>query len=310
MPKVLVVADHYKGRLKKSTLSAINFAGQAGDVYIAVIGCNIDAVADELKGYGAVRIYVINDPALEHYLAYEYSIAIEGLVKKIDAEYVAMTTSTTAKDLLPFVAMRLNAGMASDIIGYDDNIFTRHMNAGNAVASVKISTPVKVVSVLGTSFCAAVPTGGETLVEEIHYEIPAGKAKWIAMNEIANERPELTEANIIVSGGRGIKGSENKPIIEKLADKLGASIGWTRAAVDAGWAPNDLQVGQTGKIVAPKLYIAVGISGAIQHLAGIKDSKVIVAINRDEEAPIFSVADYGIVGDLFSILPELTQKMP
>ncbi len=310
MTKVLVIADHYNGKLKKSTLSAIHFAGQAGDFSIAVIGNNVDLVADELKLFGAEKIYITDSPELEHYLAHEYSAVIADLVSHTGAEYVVMSTSTTAKDLMPVVAARLSAGMASDIIHFKNGKFKRSMYAGNAVAAMEITTPIKVVTVLDTAFPKAEPGSTESPVEVFTTEISTGNAKWIAMDESISDRPELTEANIIVSGGRGFKDAENKHLIESLADKLGAAIGWSRAAVDAGWAPNDLQVGQTGKIVAPDLYVAIGISGALQHLAGMKNSRVIVAINKDEEAPIFSVADYGMVADLFNVLPEMAEKIP
>ena len=310
MSNILVVAEHYNGKLKSSTFSSITFARQAGDVHIAVIGSNISDTADALKSYGAARIHKIDKPELEQYLAYEYSIAVTELAKSIDAEIVAMSTSTTAKDLMPVVATRLEAGMASDIIEYTDGKFKRSMYAGNAVATLEITTPKKVVSVLDTAFAKAEPADGESPIEDFQVDIPAGKAKWVAMEESASDRPELKEAEIIVSGGRGFKGPENLHLIESLADKLNAAIGWSRAAVDAGWATNDLQVGQTGKIVAPEMYVAIGISGAIQHQAGMKNSKVIVAINKDEEAPIFSLADYGMVADLFEVLPRMTEKIP
>ncbi len=310
MPDVLVIAEHYKGKLKKNTLSAITFAQKAGSFDVAVVGSNISAAADELKTYGAEKIYTVDKPELEHYLAFEYSAVISGIAEKTGAEYVAMATSTTSKDLMPVVAMRLSAGMASDIIWFEDGKFKRSMYAGNAVATLEITTPVKVVTVLDTAFTKAEPVDNESPVENFDIDITPGKVKWEAMDESVSDRPELREANIIVSGGRGFKGPENVHLIEKLADRLNAAIGWSRAAVDAGWASNDLQVGQTGKIVAPDLYIAIGISGALQHLAGMKSSRTIVAINKDEEAPIFSVSDYGIVADLFNVLPELTEKIP
>jgi electron transfer flavoprotein alpha subunit len=309
MSEILVVAEHFNGKLIKSTLSAITFAKQVGDVNIAVIGSDISAVADELKVFGAKKIFKIESEKLENYMAHEYAEAVAGLAAHINAEYVVMTTSTNAKDLMPVVAMRLSAGMASDIIGYEDGKFKRSMYAGNAVATLEITTDIKVVTVLGTAFSKAEAAGEESPVEDFAAEISTGKAKWVAMDEVVSDRPELTEAGIIVSGGRGFKGPENKNLIDALADKLNAAVGWTRAAVDAGWATNDLQVGQTGKIVAPDLYVAIGLSGSIQHLAGMKNSKTIIAINKDEEAPIFSVADYGMVADLFNVLPELTEKI-
>ncbi|GAB4303587.1 MAG: FAD-binding protein [Myxococcota bacterium] len=311
MAKTLVVAEHFKGKIKPVTFAALSFAKQVGGDYdIVVIGANISGVVNSLKPYGAKKIYKVEKAELERYLAFEYSAAIAEAAKSSGAEYVTMATSAMAKDLMPVVAARLNAGMASDITAFDGGKCKRAMYAGNAIAVVEIISPVKVVTVLGTSFERAQPSGGESPVEEFSPAISAGKVKWVAMDETVSERPELTEARVVVSGGRGIKDGENKKIIEGLADKLKAAVGWTRAVIDAGWAPNDLQVGQTGKIVAPELYFAIGLSGAIQHLAGMKGSKTIVAINKDPEAPIFSVADYGMVADLFKVVPELTEKIP
>jgi len=215
-----------------------------------------------------------------------------------------------ARDMMPQVACRLNAGMASNIIHFKDGKFKRTAYAGSVIETIQITTPVKVVTVSCTAFPAAhANKKTRSPIESVRCNLSKGRVKVITRKDIQSDRPELTEAEIVVSGGRGLKRPENKHLIEKFADKLGAAIGWSRAAVDSGWAPNDLQVGQTGKAVAPSLYIAVGISGSIQHLAGMKESKTIVAINKDEDAPIFSNADYGIVGDLFKILPELTKKI-
>jgi len=217
------------------------------------------------------------------------------------------------KDLMPRIAARLDAPMASEIIAInDDGTFVRPMYAGNALATVELEGPVRVVTVRGTAFDAANPVGNSAPVEKVKADLdPAGlKMAFVGFNEIKSDRPQLTEARIIVSGGRGLKSGDNfKTVLEPLVDEIGAAMGASRAAVDAGFVPNDLQVGQTGKVVAPELYVAVGISGAIQHLAGMKDSKTIVAINKDEEAPIFSVADFGLVADLFKAVPEMTEEL-
>jgi electron transfer flavoprotein alpha subunit len=226
---------------------------------------------------------------------------------------VLATATALGKDLMPRLAARLNVPMASEIIAInDDGTFVRPMYAGNVLATVELEGPVRVVTVRGTAFDAAKPAASVAPIEKVAATLdPAGlKMEFVAFNEIKSDRPELTEARIVVSGGRGLKSGENfKSVLEPLVDEMGAAMGASRAAVDAGFVPNDLQVGQTGKVVAPELYVAVGISGAIQHLAGMKDSKTIVAINKDEEAPIFSVADFGLVADLFKAVPEMVEAM-
>lgn len=311
MAKTLVVAEHYKGKLKPVTFAALTFAKELGGDYdIIIIGSNISEAAEALKGYGAGKVLKTEKPELEKYLAFEYSHIVAEAAKSTGAEYVAMATSAQTKDLMPVVAARLDAGMASDVIGIEGGKLKREMYAGNAIATVEITTPVKVATVQTTGFARMEASGGESAVEDFAPELVSGKVKWVAMDETISARPELTEAGIIVSGGRGIKDGANVAVIEDLADKLKAAVGWTRTVIDAGWAPNDLQVGQTGKIVAPEIYFAIGLSGAIQHLAGMKNSKVIIAVNKDEEAPIFSIADYGMVADLFKVVPELTEKIP
>lgn len=310
MSTTLIIADHRDRELKKSTLSAVAFAKQAGGFDIAVIGKHAGDVADQLTHFGAGTIYVVDEPALDHYLAHEYSTAVTDLIRKIGAEYVVMGESPVAREMMPQVACRLDAGMAGHVIQFQDGKFKREVYAGQLIELIEITTPIKVVTVSCTAFPAAGPESGDgSPVEHVSCDIQKGRVRLIDKVDIQLDRPELTEAEVVVSGGRGLKKPENKRLLEKFADKLGAAIGWSRAAVDSGWASNDLQVGQTGKTVAPSLYIAVGISGSVQHLAGMRESKTIVAINKDEAAPIFSNADYGIVGDLFKILPELTRKI-
>jgi electron transfer flavoprotein alpha subunit len=315
MAKILVVAEQYLGQLRVATLSAVSAAKQyaeknGGDFAILVLGSNVGGVADQLVEYGAAKVIVADAPVLERYLAESYAAVVADVAKAEGASLVLATSTTTGKDLLPRVAARLGAGMASDISGIvAANQFTRPTFAGNVISTVEVATPTIVASVRGTAFSAAEKSGGASAKETANVAVDAGslKTKFVSFDETKSERPGLTEAKIVVSGGRGTKG-DFKPI-EQLADALGAAMGASRAAVDAGWVPNDMQVGQTGKIVAPSLYIAAGISGAIQHWAGMKDSKVIVAINKDGEAPIFQGADYGLIGDLFKVIPELVDEL-
>jgi electron transfer flavoprotein alpha subunit len=313
MAKILVVAEQYQGQLRTATLSAVAaakaYAEKAGgDIAILVIGANVGGVADKLTAYGAAKVIVADAPVLDRYLAETYAKVVSEVAKKEGASLVVATSTTTGKDLLPRVAARLGAGMASDISGIvAANQFTRPTFAGNVISTVEVTTPVIVVSVRGTSFTAAAPAGGASAKESVTVDVGAPKVKFVKFDETKSERPGLTDAKVVVAGGRGTKG-DFKPL-EQLADTLGAALGASRAAVDAGWVPNDMQVGQTGKIVAPQLYFAVGISGAIQHWAGMKDSKVIVTINKDAEAPIFQGSDYGLVGDLFKVVPELIEEL-
>jgi electron transfer flavoprotein alpha subunit len=318
MGDVLVFAEHQHGHLPKTTLVAINagleMARQRGGACIAVVtGDNCDAVASEIAKYGVSKVVALEDPRLAHHLADAAAQALSALVKSRGVETVLATATAMGKDLLPRLAARLNAPMASEIIAInDDGTLVRPMYAGNALATVELDGPIRVVSVRGTAFDAAVETGSAAPIEKVAAELDAAslKMEFVNFSEIKSDRPQLTEAKIIVSGGRGLKSGENfKTVLEPLVDELGAAMGASRAAVDAGFVPNDLQVGQTGKVVAPELYVAVGISGAIQHLAGMKDSKTIVAINKDEEAPIFSVADFGLVADLFKAVPEMTEEV-
>jgi electron transfer flavoprotein alpha subunit len=317
MGNVLVFAEHQKGKFPKSTLIAIQAGKEAasklgGDCLAAVLGSGVDSLAQEIAGYGVTRVIAADDPALAHYLADAYAATLEQITKAHDVSFILATSTAVGKDLLPRVAARLGVGMATDVVGINaDGTFKRPMYAGNVLATVALEDPIKVVSVRGTAFDAAQP-GGQAPIEKANVTLDASaqKMQFVEFNETKSDRPSLTEARIVVSGGRGLKSGENFTIyLEPLVDALGAAMGASRAAVDAGFVPNDLQVGQTGKVVAPELYFAIGISGAIQHLAGMKDSKVIVAINKDPEAPIFNVADYGLVADLFKAVPELTEEI-
>src|SRR3954468_9556690 len=312
MATILLVAEQAQGHLKKATLSALTAAQQlaaknGGQIQGLLIGPGAAQSAQELAGYvGAVL--TVEGAGFEHALAEIHAAAVAEAVKKVGATDVVIAATAYGKDVAPRVAAKLGAGVASDILAVvSANQFKRAMWAGNAIATVEVTTPVKVISVRATEFAAAQKGGAAGSVQPLAVAAPAVKTKFVEFNEVKSARPELTEASVVVSGGRGTKG-DFKPI-EALADALNAAVGASRAVVDAGWQPNDLQVGQTGKVVAPKLYIAAGISGAIQHLAGMKGSKTIVAINKDPEAPIFQVADYGLVGDLFKALPELTEEV-
>ncbi len=302
----LVVAEHDNAELKPVTLVVVAAASAiGGDIDILVAGGGCSAVADE-----AAKIVCVSKVLLADNDAYTHQLAenIAPLVAELGAGYthVLAAHTTTGKNFLPRVAATLGVAQISDIIGVDSpDTFKRPFYAGNAIATVKSSDAIKVVSVRGTAYDGVAAEGGSAAIEAVTSVHDAGLSSFISEEIAKLERPELTAASIIISGGRGMQSGENFKLLEGIADKLGAAIGASRAAVDAGFVPNDMQVGQTGKIVAPDLYIAVGISGAIQHLAGMKDSKVIVAINKDGDAPIFQIADYGLVADLFQALPEL-----
>jgi electron transfer flavoprotein alpha subunit len=318
MGDVLVLAEHRDGHFPKTTLVGIN-AGlemarkRSGNCVAALVGDKLEGLADELAKYGVSKVIAIEDPRLSNTLADAVAQAVAALVKKVGAETVMATATAMSKDVMPRIAARLEAPMASEIIAInDDGSFVRPMYAGNVLATIELEGPVRVVTVRSTAFDAANPSGQSAPVEKMPAELDQAdlKMEFVGFNAIKSDRPQLTEAKIIVSGGRGLRSGENfKTVLEPLVDELGAAMGASRAAVDAGFVPNDLQVGQTGKVVAPELYVAVGISGAIQHLAGMKDSKTIVAINKDEEAPIFSVADFGLVADLFKAVPEMTEEL-
>jgi electron transfer flavoprotein alpha subunit len=313
---VLIVAEQAQGHLRKATANAIAAGRElarrsGGKLHLALLGKGISAIAEDLAGYGA-DVHVADAPVLEHPLAEAYARVLADLAKTLGATYVGAAATAFGKDVLPRVASRLGAGMATEVIAFAGDgkqvTFRRPMWAGNVLADVEIATDVKVFTVRATEFEAAAREGtGAVRSVAVSIDAAAVKTRHVGFTEFKSERPELTEARVIVSGGRGTKG-DFKPI-EALADALGAAVGASRAAVDSGWAPNDWQVGQTGKVVAPELYVAAGISGALQHVAGMKGSKVIVAVNKDPEAPIFQISDYGIEGDLFKVLPELTAKI-
>ncbi|WP_035677220.1 electron transfer flavoprotein subunit alpha/FixB family protein [Azospirillum brasilense] len=312
---ILVIAEHDNAALKAATLNAVSAAAKiGGDIHVLVAGQGAQAVAEAAsKIAGVAKVLLADDAAYAHPLPENVAPLVVNLAKGYGPEkyeHLLAAASSEGKNLLPRVAALLDVAAISDITGVvSADTFERPIYAGNAIATVKSADPIKVVTVRTTAFEAAAATGGSATVESIAGTGDAGSAKFVGQELTKSERPELTQAKIVVSGGRGMQSGDNFKLLEALADKLGAAVGASRAAVDAGFVPNDYQVGQTGKIVAPELYIAVGISGAIQHLAGMKDSKVIVAINKDEEAPIFQVADYGLVADLFKAVPELTAAL-
>ena len=308
--KTLVWVEHEGGAVKDATLSAVTAAAKLGEVHLLVAGENVGGVAAEAARIAGVgKVHVADDATLAHALPENVAPLVVGLMGHHDA-FVAPAT-TTGKNLAPRVAALLDVMQISDILSVEGpDTFTRPIYAGNAIATVRSKDAKKVITVRGTAFEKAAREGGSATVEPVAAPAGAGLSEFLRAEIAASERPELTSARIIVSGGRALKDSETfAQYILPLADRLGAAVGASRAAVDAGYVPNDYQVGQTGKIVAPEVYVAIGISGAIQHLAGMKDSKVIIAINKDEEAPIFQVADLGLVGDLFTVVPELTEKL-
>jgi electron transfer flavoprotein alpha subunit len=311
MSNVLIFCEQSSGTLKKSSLPAIA-AGQqlakatGGELHLLLVGDGAERAAEQAAGFGAKAVHTVTGAGFSQYLAETYGRAIAAAAKAASAVWVGASSTAQSKDVMPRVAAKLDAGMASDILSIEgsgaDVTVKRPMWAGNAIAQVKIESAVKVFTLRATEF-GQPAAGGTSAVSALAVDAGATKTKFVSFKAVQSTRPELTEARVVVSGGRGTKG-DFKPI-DGLADELGAAVGASRAVVDAGWVPNDYQVGQTGKVVAPELYIAAGISGAIQHLAGMKGSKVIVAVNKDAEAPIFQVADYGLVADLFKVLPEL-----
>jgi len=307
---VLVLVEHDGSHIKDATLPAVTAAAKLGEVHALVAGNNADGVAQAAaKIAGVVKVYAASSPALEHQLAEAVAPVVAKLMDSHDA-FLAPAT-TTGKNIAPRVAALLDVMQITDILSVESpDTFTRPIYAGNAIATVKSKDAKKVITVRTTAFEKAAAEGGSAQVETVDAGGDPGTSSFVSAEASESERPELTSAKVIVSGGRAFGSSEQfHALLDPLADKLGAGVGASRAAVDAGYAPNDYQVGQTGKIVAPEVYIAIGISGAIQHLAGMKDSKTIIAINKDEEAPIFQVADIGLVGDLFKIVPELTGKL-
>jgi electron transfer flavoprotein alpha subunit len=307
---VLVLVEHDNASVKDATLATVTAAGKLGEVHALVAGSGAQGAADAAaKIAGVSKVLLADDPAYAHALPENVAPLVVDLMANYDAFIVPATSN--GKNIAPRVAALLDVMQISDILSVESaDTFTRPIYAGNAIATVQSSDAKKVITVRGTAFEKASPTGGSASIEGVSGKGDAGLSSFVGAQISKSERPELTSAKIIVSGGRALQNSENfHCLIEPLADKLKAGVGASRAAVDAGYVPNDYQVGQTGKIVAPEVYIAVGISGAIQHLAGMKDSKTIIAINKDEDAPIFQVADIGLVGDLFKIVPELTEKL-
>lgn len=307
---VLVIAEHDNSELKDATLTTLGAAKAiGGEIHVLVAGSGCGGVADAAaKVDGVSKVLKADAPELEHQIAENLAPLIVELASNYS--HVLAPATTFGKNTLPRAAALLDVQQISEISAViDADTFERPVYAGNAIATVKSSDTIKLITVRGTTFDAASAEGGSAGIEDVTSKGDAGLSSFVNLAESKSDRPELTSAKIVISGGRGVGSKENFAIIEKLADKLGAAVGASRAAVDAGFVPNDYQVGQTGKVVAPDLYIAIGISGAIQHLAGMKDSKVIVAINKDEEAPIFSVADYGLVADLFEAVPELEGKL-
>ncbi|MVW72321.1 MULTISPECIES: electron transfer flavoprotein subunit alpha/FixB family protein [unclassified Bordetella] len=306
----LVIAEHDNAQLKGATLNTIAAAAKiGGDVHVLVAGSNARAVADEAAQVAGVAKVLLADGA-QFADGLAENVAAQVLAVASGYSHILFPATASGKNVAPRVAAKLDVAQISDIIGVESaDTFQRPIYAGNAIATVQSADAVKVITVRTTAFDAVAATGGSAAVEAAEAVADSGKSSFVGREVAKSDRPELAGARVVVSGGRGLGSAENFKILDPLADKLGAALGASRAAVDAGYAPNDWQVGQTGKIVAPQLYVAVGISGAIQHLAGMKDSKVIVAINKDAEAPIFGVADYGLVGDLFTVVPELTNAL-
>ncbi len=317
MADVLVVAELAEGKVRKATHSSITFARNAakalgGSFSILVIGAGAKAAAADLTGFGAAKVLTA-EIAGPFYVCEHYAPTVAAVAKGFGI--VVATATAYGKDLMPRVAAKLDAGYAADISALDAQggtlQYVRPMYAGNAYGVAHIATPIQVVTVRQSEFAAAEASGGASPIQDVAIQPPsagADRLEFVKFDQVKSERPELTDASVVVSGGRALKDKFND-VLAPLADLLGAAIGATRAACDAGYAAGDLQVGQTGKIVAPKLYFAFGISGAIQHLAGMKGSKVIVAVNKDPEAPIFQVADYGLVADLFPVVPELVERI-
>jgi len=308
----LVVAEHNNDKLTPITLNAITAASKlGGDISCLVAGTDCAKVAEELsKVQGVNKVLVAQNDCYKGSLPEELTPLVLATQNQFNFTHICAGASAFGKNLLPRIAAKLDVAPVSDIIEIKSpDTFVRTIYAGNAISTVKCNEAVKVFTVRGTSFEAAAVEGGSASSETVAASSLVGASEWLEQNLTKSDRPELTSAKVVVSGGRGLKSGDNFKLLYDLADKLNAAVGASRAAVDAGYVPNDMQVGQTGKIVAPELYIAVGISGAIQHLAGMKDSKTIVAINKDPEAPIFQVADYGLVADLFKAVPEMTEAL-
>ncbi len=307
---ILVIAEHDNQTLKPATLNTVKAAQQiGGDIQVLVAGSGCQAVAQAAAAIAGVsKVKLADNEAYQHQLAENLSQLVVALAPAYS--HVLAPATTTGKDMLPRAAALLGVNMVGDIMAVvSADTFKRPIYAGNAIATVQTADAIKLLTVRGTAFDPAAATGGSAAIEAVSDVFTANNTQFVGEEIVKSDRPELTAAKVVVSGGRGLGSGENFALVYALADKLGAAVGASRAAVDAGYVPNDMQVGQTGKVVAPQLYMAIGISGAIQHLAGMKDSKVIVAINKDPEAPIFQVADYGLVGDLFTVVPELITKI-
>ena len=306
---VLVFAIHDNEEIKAATLNAVTAAKELGEVTVLVAGENCRGAADQAaKIDGVAKVLVADSEVYANRLAENIAPLLVSLAG--DHTHLVAPSTPTGNNVMPRVAALLDVAQISDVSAIEGpDTFVRPIYAGNAMATVQSADAVKVMTVRTTAFDAAAAEGGSAAIEDVATTEAAGLSSFVDQNLTVSERPELTSAGIVISGGRGMQSGDNFPMLEEVADKLGAAVGASRAAVDAGFVPNDYQVGQTGKVVAPDLYIAVGISGAIQHLAGMKDSKVIVAINKDEEAPIFQVADYGLVADLFDAVPELSAEL-
>tara|TARA_B100001123_G_scaffold57120_2_gene61339 strand:+ start:1224 stop:2177 length:954 start_codon:yes stop_codon:yes gene_type:complete len=307
---ILVIAEHNNTEVKSSTLNTISAASKLGDeIEVLVLGSNIENISKEISSYKHVsKVIFLDSQKFEHAIADN----IEPVIVSIAENYshILAPATTFGKNVMPRVSVKLDVAQISDIINIEsEDTFIRPIYAGNALATVRSKDPKKVITVRPTSFDVVAKEGGSGVVEQLNFDIGETKVEFIDREESKSDRPELSTARIVISGGRGLQSAENFKLISDLADKLNAAIGASRAAVDAGYVSNDYQVGQTGKVVVPDLYIAVGISGAIQHLAGMKESKIIVAINKDEEAPIFNVADYGLSADLFEALPALSTEL-
>ena len=306
---ILVIAEHNNIEVKSSTLNTINAASQLGsEIEVLVLGSNIDNISKEISSYQYVsKVIFIDSEKFENAIAENIEPVILSLAEKYS--HILAPATTFGKNVMPRVAVKLDVAQISDIVNIEsEDTFIRPIYAGNALATVKSKDTKKVITVRPTSFDVVAKEGGAGVIEQINVDIGESKVEFVDREESKSDRPELSTARIVVSGGRGLQSAENFKLISDIADKLNAAIGASRAAVDAGYVSNDYQVGQTGKVVVPDLYIAVGISGAIQHLAGMKESKIIVAINKDEEAPIFNIADYGLTADLFEALPALSTQ--
>ena len=307
---ILVIAEHDNSHLKGATLNTIAAASKLGDeVHVLIAGNGAQAVADQAaQAFGVSKVLLADGPALAEGLA--ENVAAQVLSMAQSYSHILFPATAAGKNVAPRVAAKLDVAQISDILSVEAaDTFTRPIYAGNAIATVQSADAIKVITVRTTAFDGVAAEGGSAAIESVTVVADSGLSSFVGREVAKSDRPELAGAAVVVSGGRGLGSAENFKILDPLADKLGAALGASRAAVDAGYAPNDWQVGQTGKIVAPQLYVAVGISGAIQHLAGMKDSKVIVAINKDAEAPIFGVADYGLVADLFQAVPELATSI-